>query len=366
MSSPVSSTPVCIHGTNFSLSVTTNSSEIITNVELTLGVLSNTWPTASNAIGTLYAYLRIGAYPDEPEVDVGPAGSYVRTTNFSAEATTTINAGTNNSITLTWSGLTFSQPSSDSEEMTLLNVIFSNQEQTNTSGNMNGQELGYIELGKSYDEGRFTAGVTTLNSTSPNVIFYSMPDRGTYGYGDFTFGSVERYYDTYDGTQYDYSFQSSQLGINCLLKGTRVLSSKGYILVHLLQEGDYVLNESKERKRIKRILKQTVSVDKSDANRDLFKDVYRMKNGRLKVSGGHMVKYEDGSYILPIYSDKFVNVQHDKSVNQFYHIELEDYDFFFADGVYVESLCTDENLQQKIDYYKERGLEYHDLISSNK
>ena len=37
-----------------------------------------------------------------------------------------------------------------------------------------------------------------------------------------------------------------------------------------------------------------------------------------------------------------------------------------AAGIPVESLCTEENTQQKIDYYKERGLEYHDLISSKK
>jgi hypothetical protein len=358
------STPICIHGENFSVSVTTNSSEIITDVTLTLGSLSNTWPTASGAIGTLYAYIRIGGYPDDAYTEYGPKGRYINTSIWT-EASTTINAGTNNSITLTWGGLTASQPT-DSWASTMTNVILSNQQQTNSSGNMNGEELGFIEIGKGWSDAKYSAGTTTLNSTSPNVVFYSFPNRGDYGYGDYNFGSVERTYDTYSSTQDDYSYNKTNMGINCLLKGTRVLSSKGYIYVHFLQKGDYVYNKLKEKKKIKRILKQTVSVDKSDENRDLFKDIYKLKNGILKVSGGHMVQYHDGSYILPIYSDKFDNIQKDKSVNQFYHIELEDYDFFLAEGVYVESLCTDENLQQKIDYYKERGLEYQDLISSNK
>lgn len=68
-------------------------------------------------------------------------------------------------------------------------------------------------------------------------------------------------------------------------------------------------------------------------------DKYKLKgNNDLIVSGGHMVKLDDG-YHLPIYSDRFENVQEDKGENEYYHLELDDYDYFLTDGVEVESLC---------------------------
>ena len=62
------------------------------------------------------------------------------------------------------------------------------------------------------------------------------------------------------------------------------------------------------------------------------------------------------------YSDRFENVQEDKGENEYYHLELDNYDYFIADGVEVESLCKNDS--DKHAYYRERGLEYHELIKS--
>ena len=42
-----------------------------------------------------------------------------------------------------------------------------------------------------------------------------------------------------------------------------------------------------------------------------------------------MVKL-DGVYHLPITSDKFENIQTENSENEYYHLELDEYDYFVA------------------------------------
>ena len=37
------------------------------------------------------------------------------------------------------------------------------------------------------------------------------------------------------------------------------------------------------------------------------------------------------------------NIQKESGSNNYYHIELEDYDYFLANNLPVESLCKDEN-----------------------
>ena len=82
----------------------------------------------------------------------------------------------------------------------------------------------------------------------------------------------------------------------------------------------------------------------------------------LIVSGGHMVKLGE-DYHLPIYSKLIENIQKESGANNYYHVELEEYDYFLANNLPVESLCTDENEKEKLNYYKERGLEFSELIS---
>ena len=149
-------------------------------------------------------------------------------------------------------------------------------------------------------------------------------------------------------------------GIYCLLKGTQILTPEGSKPIESLSKGDEIFNSSKKVKKIKSILYQKVKVDKSKKNRDKYKDKYQLKgDSGLILSGGHMVKLDDG-YHLPINSDRFENVQEDQGENEYYHLELDEYDYFIANGVEVESLCRED--LEKLGYYKERGINFSDLV----
>ena len=209
------------------------------------------------------------------------------------------------------------------------------------------------------DGGVYLGGIMSASYTLNSLSTGTNSNLEAYSY--VTDEDFDSYFDTYDDDT-----ETDQFGIYCLLKGTPVLTNKGYKPIEFIKKDAIILNMDKKERTVRNIVKQVVKVDKSDENRDLFKDKYRLKEEKsLIVTGGHMVKLGD-EYHLPINSSRFENIQKDKSVNEFYHLELDEYDYFIAAGIPVESLCTEENTQQKIDYYKERGLEYQDLISSKK
>lgn len=187
-------------------------------------------------------------------------------------------------------------------------------------------------------------------SMNSNIYMYFYSSRNSFEY----FG--------YSGN----SGVSGNPGINCLLKGTKILTPFGYKLIENLKEGDIILNNNNEERKIKKMYSEKVFVDILNGNRDMYKDKYLLKNSdNLIVSGGHMIKVGD-EYHLPINSDLFENIQKETEANHFYHIELDTYDFFIANGVEVESLCREENQSQKEAYYSERGLSFQDLIKSKK
>ena len=193
-----------------------------------------------------------------------------------------------------------------------------------------------------------------------SIDFPAFGTTKTLSESDFTFvgtGDGIRIYD-------NQSNYFTSLGINCLIKGTNILTPKGNVKIEDLKRGDIILNSNNQEKRIKKKYKQVVNVDISKSHRDMYADKYSLKGDtELIVSGGHMVKL-DGEYHLPINSSKFENIQKQNSENEYYHLELGDYDFFIANGIEVESLCHDE--EQKENYYKDRGLSYQDLIKSKK
>ena len=78
-----------------------------------------------------------------------------------------------------------------------------------------------------------------------------------------------------------------------------------------------------------------------------------------------MVKMRWVCHHLPITSDKFENIQTENSENEYYHLGLKmNMIILLLIGVEVESLCNVQS--QKDEYYKERGLDFQDLIKSKK
>lgn len=245
-------------------------------------------------------------------------------------------------VTAVWSGL-----SGSIEEITSSNDTIT----PNFVFRLEGNDVGYIYICASMSNSFLsTSGVTNFHDNQNNS--------GTYFY-------IDRNSNNYIGYG-GYGFRNGNLGINCLLKGTKILTPFGYKQVENLKEGDIILNNNNEDKEIKKMYSEKVFVDILNGNRDMYKDKYFLKNSdNLIVSGGHMIKVGD-EYHLPINSDLFENIQQETGANHFYHIELDTYDFFIANGVEVESLCREENLSQKEAYYSERGLSFQDLIKSKK
>ena len=71
-------------------------------------------------------------------------------------------------------------------------------------------------------------------------------------------------------------------GINCILKGTKILTNNGESNEDL-KRGDVILNSNGEEKIIKKVYYQKVEVDISNSNRDKYKDKYSLKEGNLVV-----------------------------------------------------------------------------------
>lgn len=243
------------------------------------------------------------------------------------------------SITATWNGLNGSITSVN--DILIPTFVF----------RLESNDVGYFYICVDWNTSFLsTSGVTNyyVNQNNTGVYFYTGRDYNNY-MGNSSNGYSVGYH-----------------GINCLLKGTKILTPFGYKLIENLKEGDIILNNNNEEKEIKKMYSEKVFVDILNGNRDMYKDKYLLKNGdNLIVSGGHMIKVGD-EYHLPINSDLFENIQKETGANHFYHIELDTYDFFIANGVEVESLCREENLSQKEAYYSERGLSFQDLIKSKK
>ena len=361
-------------GNGVSISVTTNVSNQITAVSLQLGppIESTSWVSGTP---TFYCYMiksdsSVGETTSGRLSVIGSCSSYLAGRGYEASSSIPTTGDTaTGTTTFSWTGLTLSQSST---RFNYLYFIITDTEQTTTSGtpDVDTEECGAIRLGTTDSTEYLLGGTYTSNGLDTDgdgagdgggenyqIAFFESRD----ALANFSYNLSDGYIgDYYNGNFYD------KMGINCLLKGTKVLTNEGNKPIEFIKQGDSVLNIDNKERTVKRIIRQQVRVNKSDEKRDLFKDKYCLKENRnLVVSGGHMVKLGD-EYHLPINSSKFENIQEETSVNEFYHIELEEYDYIVAEGIPVESLCTEENLSQKEAYYKERGLSFQDLISSKK
>ena len=164
-----------------------------------------------------------------------------------------------------------------------------------------------------------------------------------------------------------YELSGSSIGINCLTKGTKILTPNGYVKVEELKKGDIILNSKKEEKAIKDMLYQRARINKGENH---LNEKFLLKKDSLGenlpcedliVSGGHMIKVGD-DFHLPRNSDLFENIQKEVELVEYYNIELDDYDFIISHGVEIESLCRAENHKEKEKYFEERGIDYWKFV----
>lgn len=226
------------------------------------------------------------------------------------------------------------------------------------------ETLGYAKI---YSSGTTPLTYNNLDNTGGGS------DTGVFTYDNFQFysGHNATNFTEFPEDLYDTNTSSNSFKLNCLLEDSLIKTILGVVKIQNLKVGDVILNEKGEGKVIKSIYKTNIDVDINNPNRDLFADKYLIKkdivsmgvpSDNLIVSGGHIVKL-GSEFHLPINSSLIENIQTESGLNKYYHIELEEYDFFMANNLPVESLCTEENEKQKHDYFKKRGLDFNNLIN---
>jgi hypothetical protein len=135
------------------------------------------------------------------------------------------------------------------------------------------------------------------------------------------------------------------LTLACLLKGTKILTPNGEILIENLSINDIVLTSDNREVKIIDIYNTLASSE--DNLYVIHKDTIskEIPNEDLFFSGGHRVKIH-GKFYHPFHNKtNLIQKCDDTKLIQFYHIKLENYltDFLVANGLEVESLGDVEN-----------------------
>jgi hypothetical protein len=138
---------------------------------------------------------------------------------------------------------------------------------------------------------------------------------------------------------------ATPLTLACLLKGTKILTPAGEILIEHLKINDTVLTADNREVKIMDIYSSLAS--SQDNLYVIHKDTIScgIPNEDLFVSGGHRVKI-DGKFYHPFHNKtNLIEKCSENKTVQFYHVKLENYltDFLVANGVEVESLGDTEN-----------------------
>lgn len=143
-----------------------------------------------------------------------------------------------------------------------------------------------------------------------------------------------------------YGFENSMPadGINCVAKGTKILTPEGYKNIESLNIGDLVINQHNKESKIKQIETQIIDpkdqlyiIDKHSLDNNLPID-------NLFLTGYHAVRI-DGNFIHPNHNlNNKIRLCPGSFAVELYHIMLEDYnDNLIANGLEVESLTSEED-----------------------
>ena len=226
-----------------------------------------------------------------------------------------------------------------------------------------------------------SANVTSysLNPFPTSGLIFNTENGNLGGIPDNIYESTTSYTIT---ATYDDGLQSSQpfeLTINCFLKGSKILTDKGYIAIEDLRKGDLVKTYLNDYKPILMIGKSLIN---HNANMNRIKDqlykfskeVYAELTEDLIISGGHSILVEDfeteeqksenmkyfgeelpkvdGLYrLLTCVNEKALPYK-EKGTFEIYHLALENQELDKAYGIYANGLLVESC---SINHFTERG-----------
>lgn len=124
----------------------------------------------------------------------------------------------------------------------------------------------------------------------------------------------------------------------CILRGTKILTPKGYVLIEQLRKGDHVITHDKREVAIQNILNIHYHANDKTIPYKIRKGQFGAEDD-VWVSPWHSILCDNE--FIPVY--KIPNLYQDTSFNgkslQYFHIQLEDYlkDTLVCSGVITES-----------------------------
>jgi len=182
----------------------------------------------------------------------------------------------------------------------------------------------------------------TINPTTGVISTTSRTTPGTYTVYVYTLGS-------YHITTVTLTVVPN---IPCLIHDTKVLTPEGYVPVHRLKKGDFVVTSDKRRVKIVNILETTVIgcentypciIRKGSIHKGYPAETF-------SISQDHLIQTPDKGWILP---KTHFPLDRSRRTLRYVHIQLKNYNtdhLVISGGTVVESLAVYK--EDKIEYYK--------------
>lgn len=249
------------------------------------------------------------------------------------------------------------------------NYSFVNQDATKSLYNLNrqakfitGGSTGGIllesQIGINNNNGTYTLYNTVPSSTNPvsltgSIILDTYNNSSLSSVNNFTFSNWKINYNDTIFTQGVQTFKvvsQQSTTLNCLLKGTKILTPNGYILIEKLKIGQYIMTHTFKLVKIKNIFNSVVFPQENflpyiipKGKMNAFEDLY--------ISPYHSILVGNKFYLA-----KNLHFEIYKTTNllYYYHIETEDYftDTLIANGVIVETFNPNNKEENFIKKYK--------------
>jgi hypothetical protein len=251
---------------------------------------------------------------------------------------------------------------------TPLNYSFVNQDSTKSLYNLNRQPVFItglsesntleFQLGINNNNGTYTLYNTVPSSTNPvsvtgSVLLPTYNNSSLASVNNFTFSNWAVNYNntTFIKQNITYNVVSSQTStLNCLLKGTKILTPQGYILIEKLNIGQYIMTHTFKLSKIKNIFYSIVFPHENylpfiipKGKMGAFEDLY--------ISPCHSILIGNKFYLAKnLYFESYKT----NNLLYYYHIETEDYlkDTLIANGVIVETFNPNNKDELFIKKYK--------------